>query len=52
MITTLPLSTAEIVNAVLPRNVTARGVVERKIADDVYVIALAAGKITLKCARR
>jgi hypothetical protein len=48
MITTLPYSTAEIVNAVLPRNATAKGTVERKISQDVYVIALAAGKITVK----
>ena len=48
MITTLPLSTAEIVNAVLPRNVTAKGTVQQKIAPGVYIIALAAGKIAVK----
>jgi hypothetical protein len=48
MLTTLPLTTAEIVNTVLPRNAAAKGVVDRKISGDTYVIALAAGKIAVK----
>jgi hypothetical protein len=48
MITTLPFTTAEIVNTVLPRNITAKGIVERKIATDAYIIALPSGKIAVQ----
>jgi hypothetical protein len=48
MITTLPYSTAEIISAIAPRKVAGPGIVDKRLDDGVYVISIAAGKVTVK----
>jgi len=48
MITTLPYSTAEIIGAIAPRKAAGPGIVDKRLDDGVYVISMAAGKVTVK----